>query len=66
MTNTAELAFPLDAQTDRVSAVPSNESLEAGSAPIPSIEPRMADLLELTRSTDSSDSFDGTADTRSV
>lgn len=54
MTNTAELAFPLDAQTDRVSAVPSNESLEAGSAPIPSIEPRMADLLELTRSTDSS------------
>lgn len=54
MTNTAELTFPLAAQPDQTVAPPSSEALAAAAMQIPAIEPKMADLLELARSTDSS------------
>lgn len=54
MTKTAELALPKDAQPETVPTALPTEPSDALATQIPVIEPKMAELLELTRANDSS------------
>ncbi|HND40606.1 MAG TPA: hypothetical protein PLH41_16570, partial [Accumulibacter sp.] len=54
MTNTAQLTVAQDVQPEHAAVLAAPEPSDSAVGEIPAIQPRMAELLELTRSTDGS------------